>query len=200
MLQLAAALTYSTQYTQHTQNQMAGRAGRRGYDTLGNCVLLPTRFDGAETGAGIIGAGPEPLSSQFSTSYGMVLNLLSCYSLDQAREFLSKSFGQYMSGAGNARRLREVGLMVCLCVCAHCCVCARCCVLGGVDGLLQPGPGSRLPAQQCWALHGGGSGQRVLSLAILLLPLCQLTSPVYTPTLHNHRSKSWRRRRCDASP
>lgn len=115
---------------------MAGRAGRRGYDTLGNCVLLPTRFDGAETGAGIIGAGPEPLSSQFSTSYGMVLNLLSCYSLDQAREFLSKSFGQYMSGAGNARRLREVGLRVCLCVA----VCGEglmgCCSLDQARGFL----------------------------------------------------------------
>lgn len=74
----------------------------------GNCVVLPTRFEGAEAGANIIAAGPEPLSSQFSTSYGMVLNLLSVYSLDQARDFLSKSFGRYLSGAGNARRLKEV--------------------------------------------------------------------------------------------
>lgn len=88
--------------------QMAGRAGRRGYDTRGNCVILPTRFEGADAGQRIIAAGPEPLISQFTTSYGMVLNLLSCYSLDEAKEFLSKSFGQYMSGAGNARRRKEV--------------------------------------------------------------------------------------------
>lgn len=48
-------------------------------------MVLPTRFEGAETAARIIGAGPEPLASRFSTSYGMVLNLLSVYTLEQAR-------------------------------------------------------------------------------------------------------------------
>jgi superfamily II RNA helicase len=46
------------------------------------------RFEGAEAAHSIISAGPEPLQSQFTTSYSLVLNLLSVYSLDQAREFL----------------------------------------------------------------------------------------------------------------
>ncbi|KAF6256227.1 P-loop containing nucleoside triphosphate hydrolase protein [Scenedesmus sp. NREL 46B-D3] len=86
--------------------QMAGRAGRRGYDTLGHCVLVQGRFEGAEAAHGIIAAGPEPLRSQFATSYSLVLNLLSVYSLDEARDFLSKSFGTYLHEEGN-QRLRQ---------------------------------------------------------------------------------------------
>ncbi|KAF5836973.1 P-loop containing nucleoside triphosphate hydrolase protein [Dunaliella salina] len=70
--------------------QMAGRAGRRGYDTAGYCVVLQTRFEGAEEAWRIISNGPEPLVSQFNVSYGLVLNLLSIYSLDQARDFCNK--------------------------------------------------------------------------------------------------------------
>lgn len=50
--------------------------------------LLLCRFEGAEAAHSIISAGPEPLKSQFTTSYSLVLNLLSVYSLDEAREFL----------------------------------------------------------------------------------------------------------------
>lgn len=55
------------------------------------CACLPCllcRFEGAEAAHSIISAGPEPLKSQFTTSYSLVLNLLSVYSLDEAREFL----------------------------------------------------------------------------------------------------------------
>jgi superfamily II RNA helicase len=50
--------------------------------------LLRIRFEGAEAGHSIIAGGPEPLQSQFTTSYSLVLNLLSAYSLDEARDFL----------------------------------------------------------------------------------------------------------------
>ncbi|WIA36589.1 hypothetical protein OEZ86_007879 [Tetradesmus obliquus] len=83
--------------------QMAGRAGRRGFDTLGHCVLVQGRFEGAEAAHGIITGGPEPLQSQFTTSYSLVLNLLSVYSLDEARDFLSKSFGTYLQEQGNTK-------------------------------------------------------------------------------------------------
>jgi superfamily II RNA helicase len=49
---------------------------------------LRCRFEGAEAAHSIISGGPEPLKSQFTTSYSLVLNLLSVYSLDEAREFL----------------------------------------------------------------------------------------------------------------
>ncbi len=51
------------------------------------------RFEGAEAGHSIIAAGPEPLQSQFTTSYSLVLNLLSVYSLEEAREFLRCDVG-----------------------------------------------------------------------------------------------------------
>lgn len=45
---------------------------------------------------GIIMRGPEALQSQFSTSYGMVLNLLHSRSLAEAREFIQRSFSNYL--------------------------------------------------------------------------------------------------------
>jgi len=56
----------------------------------------PRRFEGAEDAWRIISNGPEPLVSQFNVSYGLVLNLLSIYTLDQARNFCNKSFGAYL--------------------------------------------------------------------------------------------------------
>lgn len=79
---------------------MAGRAGRRGYDTEGNCVVLQTRFEGPEEAFQILRAGPEPLVSHFNVSYGLVLNLLSVYSLEQAKAFCNKSFGNYLRVSG----------------------------------------------------------------------------------------------------
>ncbi|KAL5122363.1 DExH-box ATP-dependent RNA helicase DExH15 chloroplastic [Glycine soja] len=56
--------------------QMAGRAGRRGIDEIGHVVLIQTPNEGAEEGCKVLFAGLEPLVSQFTASYGMVLNLL----------------------------------------------------------------------------------------------------------------------------
>lgn len=56
--------------------QMAGRAGRRGIDENGHVVLIQTPNEGAEEGCKVLFAGLEPLVSQFTASYGMVLNLL----------------------------------------------------------------------------------------------------------------------------
>ena len=77
--------------------QMAGRAGRRGMDILGHVVTAQTQFEGANEAAYLATEGPDPLVSQFSPSYGMVLNLLQTHSLEQARELIERSFGQYLS-------------------------------------------------------------------------------------------------------
>ncbi|QEP99969.1 DEAD/DEAH box helicase [Thermosynechococcus sp. B0] len=77
--------------------QMAGRAGRRGMDTVGHVVTLQTPFEGAHEAAFLATAAPDPLISQFTPSYGMVLNLLQRHTLEEARELVECSFGQYLA-------------------------------------------------------------------------------------------------------
>ena len=77
--------------------QMAGRAGRRGMDELGHVVAVQTRFEGAKEASYLATAKADPLASQFTPSYGMVLNLLQTHTLEEALELVERSFGQYLS-------------------------------------------------------------------------------------------------------
>ncbi len=77
--------------------QMSGRAGRRGMDTTGHVVTLQTPFEGAKEAAYLATAEADPLKSQFTPTYGMVLNLLQTHSLEEARGLVERSFGQYMA-------------------------------------------------------------------------------------------------------
>ncbi|MDY7020485.1 MAG: helicase-related protein, partial [Cyanobacteriota bacterium] len=77
--------------------QMAGRAGRRGMDLLGHVVTVQTPFEGATEAAYLATTEADPLVSQFTPSYGMVLNLLQTHSLEQAKALIERSFGQYLS-------------------------------------------------------------------------------------------------------
>jgi superfamily II RNA helicase len=77
--------------------QMAGRAGRRGMDDIGYVVTMQTPFEGAKEAAYLATATADPLVSQFTPSYGMVLNLLQTHSIEQARELIERSFGQYLA-------------------------------------------------------------------------------------------------------
>ncbi len=77
--------------------QMAGRAGRRGLDSQGYVVTLQTRFEGAREAGQLATSFADPLVSQFSPSYGMVLNLLQHYDLDKSRELVQRSFGRYLA-------------------------------------------------------------------------------------------------------
>nr|WP_276613033.1 RNA helicase [Cylindrospermopsis raciborskii] len=77
--------------------QMSGRAGRRGMDKQGHVVTLQTPFEGAREAAYLATSPADPLVSQFTPSYGMVLNLLQTHTLEQAKELIERSFGQYMA-------------------------------------------------------------------------------------------------------
>lgn len=77
--------------------QMAGRAGRRGMDQQGHVVTLQTPFEGAKEAAYLATSKADPLVSQFTPSYGMVLNLLQTHSLDEAKALVERSFGQYIA-------------------------------------------------------------------------------------------------------
>ena len=77
--------------------QMAGRAGRRGMDERGYVVTLQTPFEGTKEAVYLATSGADPLVSQFSPNYGMVLNLLQKHTLDEAKQLIEQSFGQYLA-------------------------------------------------------------------------------------------------------
>ncbi len=77
--------------------QMAGRAGRRGMDIQGHVVTIESPFESVKDAAHLATVGPDPLVSQFTPSYGMVLNLLQTHPLEEARQLVERSFGQYLS-------------------------------------------------------------------------------------------------------
>ncbi len=76
--------------------QMSGRAGRRGKDTQGYVVTVQNRFEGAREASSLALSKPNPLISQFSPSYGMVLNLLQNYTLSKSQELIKRSFGSFV--------------------------------------------------------------------------------------------------------
>lgn len=77
--------------------QMAGRAGRRGMDLLGYVVTVQTPFEGSSEAAYLATSKADPLVSQFTPSYGMVLNLLQTHTIEEAQNLIERSFGHYLS-------------------------------------------------------------------------------------------------------
>ncbi len=75
--------------------QMSGRAGRRGMDEVGYVVVVSSPWEGASEAARLASSEADPLNSQFTPTYGMVLNLLQRYTLEEAHFLISRSFGQF---------------------------------------------------------------------------------------------------------
>jgi superfamily II RNA helicase len=75
--------------------QMSGRAGRRGLDVQGHVVVVKSPFNTAQEAAKIASSPAEPLKSQFTPTYGMVLNLLQKSGLEEVEFMLGKSFGAF---------------------------------------------------------------------------------------------------------
>lgn len=82
--------------------QMSGRAGRRGMDTVGNVVILNHPREPVEDASRLARAKSDPLVSQFTPSYGMVLNLLQRHTRDECHLLLEKSFGQFLANRSSS--------------------------------------------------------------------------------------------------
>lgn len=92
--------------------QMAGRAGRRGIDEWGYVYaavdLNEITIDELPS---LEEADVEPLRSQFVLSYNTVLNLLSRFTPEEAREVIRRNFAAYQAQAGRRRLEREIAAL-----------------------------------------------------------------------------------------
>jgi ATP-dependent RNA helicase HelY len=85
--------------------QMTGRAGRRGKDNVGFVVLVPGQFQNPKKIAELLKAPPDPLESQFRSTYTSLLNLLDAFnSFERVREIAQRSFAYQRT----ARRIEQM--------------------------------------------------------------------------------------------
>ncbi len=77
-------------------------------DKVGHLVTLQTRFEGAKEAAFLATAGADPLVSQFTPTYGMVLNLLQTHNLEETKELIESSFGQYLATLQVADKIEAI--------------------------------------------------------------------------------------------
>ena len=75
--------------------QMTGRAGRRGMDKIGFCVVVPGQFNNVPLVAGLLASDPEPIWSQLSINFSMVLNLLLSHRPAEVKQLLGMSLATF---------------------------------------------------------------------------------------------------------
>lgn len=85
--------------------QMSGRAGRRGMDRLGHVTVVGTPHHTQEEAQDLATAPPDPLGSNFTPTYSMVLNLLQRHTLEEAEFLISRSFGAYLDARQSRRKI-----------------------------------------------------------------------------------------------
>jgi superfamily II RNA helicase len=75
--------------------QMAGRAGRRGLDKEGTVVIVGNQPGDSRKVHQILTSPIDPIQSQFKTSYGFVIRLLSSRPLKECHSLIEKGFGAF---------------------------------------------------------------------------------------------------------
>ena len=98
--------------------QMTGRAGRRGMDKIGFACAVPGPFNDIPLVASLLGSEPEPIESQLSIHFSMVLNLLLSQRPAEVKQLLGMSLatfqrlertgGKPRTGAGPQRVLKAL--------------------------------------------------------------------------------------------
>ncbi|MCB2226481.1 MAG: DEAD/DEAH box helicase [Desulfarculaceae bacterium] len=100
--------------------QMTGRAGRRGMDEIGFACVVPGPFNDIPLVASLLTSEPEPIESQLSINFSMVLNLLLSQRPAEVKQMLGMSLatfqrlertgGKPRTGAGPQRALKALAL------------------------------------------------------------------------------------------
>ncbi len=78
-------------------HQMTGRAGRRGMDNIGFALAVPGKFMDIRLVNKLLGSPPEPIFSQITVNFSMVLNLLLSHTPEDVKEVFEKSFATYLN-------------------------------------------------------------------------------------------------------
>lgn len=75
--------------------QMTGRAGRRGMDNIGFACVVPGPFNDVPLTAALLDSEPEPIESQLSINFSMVLNLLLSQRPAEVKQLLGMSLATF---------------------------------------------------------------------------------------------------------